>query len=92
MNSTIIGKCKKKDREGQKELYELIAPEMFLLCLKLCRNHDDAENVLQQGFIKVFDNVESYSAEEDFLEWCRRNFINAFYHYYKIESNARQKH
>ena len=50
----LIQGCIKRDRNSQTRLYELLAPEMFGVCLRYSRNREEAEEILQEGFLKVF--------------------------------------
>jgi DNA-directed RNA polymerase specialized sigma24 family protein len=53
----LIKGCLKADRTAQGNLYALLAPEMFVVCQRYSLNREDAEDSLQEGFIKVFDYI-----------------------------------
>jgi RNA polymerase sigma-70 factor (ECF subfamily) len=54
----------------------MYAPKMFSVCLRYMQRQDLAEDVLQEGFIKVFMNLHTYNGSGDFEGWMRRIFVN----------------
>lgn len=73
---TIIQACQKGDRQAQKQLYELFAPRLFALCMRYSRNRMEAEDLLHEGFIKVFTKIEQYKKTGPFEAWIRRLMVN----------------
>jgi RNA polymerase sigma factor (sigma-70 family) len=74
--AALIKNCIAGDRRHQKALYELYSPKLFAVCLKYTKNQMDAEDVLQDGFVKVFKNLQQFSGEGCFEGWLRRIFVN----------------
>jgi RNA polymerase sigma factor (sigma-70 family) len=74
--ASLIANCLKGDRKYQKALYEMYAPRLFAICLRYTKNHMDAEDVLQDGFIKLFNNLHRFKGEGSFEGWIRRIFVN----------------
>lgn len=72
----LIRPCIKGDRRSQRELYDLLAPKMFVVCLRYSKNREDAEEVLQEGFINVFTHLKQYSSTGSFEGWVRRIMVN----------------
>ncbi len=72
----LIENCLKGDRKSQKALYELYAPKLFSICLRYTKNQMDAEDVLQDAFIKLFNNLHKFKGEGSFEGWIRRIFVN----------------
>jgi len=72
----LIENCLNGDRKSQKALYDLYAPKLFTICLRYTKNQMDAEDVLQEGFIKAFNNLHKFSGEGSFEGWLRRVFVN----------------
>ena len=72
----LITDCISGDRKSQKELYDLFAPKMFAICLRFTKNSEDAEDILQESFIKLFNNLHKYRGEGNFGGWVRRIFVN----------------
>ena len=61
----------------QEELYNRFAPKMYAVCLRYANNTDDAQDLLQEGFIKVYRNLHRFRAEGSFEGWIRRVFVNS---------------
>jgi len=74
----LFGKKKHLDTDAkaQKALFDSLAPKMFSLCLRYMGNREDAEDVLQDGFVTVFNKIDSYSGEGSFEGWARKIFVN----------------
>lgn len=60
----------------QQELYKRFAPKMYAVCMRYANNSEDAQDLLQEGFIKVYRNLEKFRAEGSFEGWIRRVFVN----------------
>jgi len=72
----IIKACIEGNRSGQGELYRLVAPKMYGVCLQYAGNEDDAKDIMQDGFIKVFNKIEQFSGKGSFEGWIRRIIVN----------------
>lgn len=72
----LIARCKDNDRGAQKEIFELFAAKMMAICMRYCSNREDAQDMLQEGFIKVFSKMESFKGESSLVTWMTRIFIN----------------
>jgi len=81
----ILG-CLERDPKAQEALYRRFAPTMYGVCLRYARNHMEAEDILQEGFIKIFTHLESYRFEGSFEGWIRKTFINTAINFYKRKS------
>ncbi|MFT5724594.1 MAG: RNA polymerase sigma factor (sigma-70 family) [Bacteroidia bacterium] len=68
----LIQKCLEKDRVAQAELYKKYHGKLLSLCLRYFQNRDDALDVLNHGFLKVFHNLSSYDKTYDFGGWIYR--------------------
>ncbi|MEM9887806.1 MAG: sigma-70 family RNA polymerase sigma factor [Bacteroidota bacterium] len=67
----------KRKSSAQRELYELHRTTMFMLCLRYMPTREDAEDVLQEGFIKVFRDLKQFDPKRGKLKtWMKRVFIN----------------
>jgi RNA polymerase sigma-70 factor (ECF subfamily) len=76
MDEQLIKGCIKNDIRAQKQLYEKYAPLMMSICLRYVRDRDIAQNLLQDGFIKLFDKIHTYSGAGSFVGWMRKIFVN----------------
>lgn len=72
----LIEGCLKDDRRMQEELYQRFSPRMYAVCLRYAGNAEEAQDVLQDGFIKVFKKMDSFRGEGSFEGWMRRVFVN----------------
>merc|ERR1711916_396180 len=73
----IIQRCAKQDRAAQKELFELLYGKMLGVCMRYTKDRDRAQEVVQEGFIKVFDKLGEFDFEGSFEGWVRRIMVNA---------------
>lgn len=72
----LIKGCKKRDAECQKQLFRAYYGRMLGVCLRYCNNKQDAQDVTQEGFIKLFEKIDLYDNTGSFDGWIRRIFIN----------------
>ena len=72
----LIRGCLQDDRRMQEELYRRFSPRMYAVCLRYAGNAEEAEDILQEGFIKIFKKLESFRSEGSFEGWIRRIFVN----------------
>jgi len=71
----------------QKLLYNHFSPTMFGICLRYANDYHQAEDILQEGFIKVFNNLHRFRKEGSFEGWMKRIFINTAIEYYRKSFN-----
>jgi RNA polymerase sigma-70 factor (ECF subfamily) len=74
--SDLIEGCIQGNRKMQYELYQRFSPKMYGVCLRYAANAEEAEDILQEGFIKVFKKMGSYRGDGSFEGWIRRIFVN----------------
>ncbi|MFM1999890.1 MAG: hypothetical protein RL204_1837 [Bacteroidota bacterium] len=72
----LIKGCLEGDRKAQQAVYKLLYGKMKVVCMRYTRDTDQALDVLQEGFIKVFQNMERYSGAGSFEGWVRRIMVN----------------
>lgn len=72
----LIQKCVKQDREGQRELYMLLSPVLYGICLKYMKSKTEADDVFQDAFIILFQKIGQYKYKGSFEGWAKRIFIN----------------
>ncbi len=85
-DSDLIAGCVNGDRKMQYELYQRYAPKMFGVCLRYAGNTEEAEDVLQEGFIKIFKKIGSFRGEGSFEGWIRRIFVNTAIEHFRRKS------
>jgi RNA polymerase sigma-70 factor (ECF subfamily) len=72
----IIEGCKKDDRRSQEELYRAFASAMLGVCMRYAKDQAEAEDILQEGFLKVFQNIKKYNGEGAFANWVKTIMVN----------------
>ena len=76
------------ERRSQQRVYELFYGKMMAVCLRYTKNHDQAKDILQDGFIKVFRSMEKFNREGSFEGWIRRIMVNTAIDYFRRAKNA----
>jgi RNA polymerase sigma-70 factor (ECF subfamily) len=82
----LIQHCIKGDRQSQGKLYAQLAPKMFVTCLRYCRSREEAEETLQEGFMKVFENLQQFKFAGSFEGWVRKIMVNCALQKYRGKS------
>jgi RNA polymerase sigma-70 factor (ECF subfamily) len=72
----IIERCKSSDRRAQELLFRHLYGKMLAVCMRYISDKDSAQEVVQEGFIKVFENVKGYNSQGSFEGWVRRIMAN----------------
>jgi RNA polymerase sigma factor (sigma-70 family) len=90
MNSEkhLIEGCSRNDRKAQKLLYERYSPMLLGICCRYTRNLAEAEDVMQEGFVKIFSHIYQYSGIGSFEGWLKRIMVNTAITHYR----SNQKH
>lgn len=78
------------NRRMQELLYQTYSAKMYGVCLRYAGNPDDAQDILQDGFVKVFRHLERFRAEGSFEGWMRRIFVNTAIEHYRKKVNLQQ--
>jgi len=73
---SLIENCINGNRKSQKELYDMFSAKMYAICLRYAKNQMDAEDILQDAFVKLFNNLHKFRGEGSFEGWVRRIFVN----------------
>ncbi len=72
----ILQGCIKNMPSAQQQLYDMYSPKMLAVCYRYARNRDDAEDMLQEAFIKVFTQIKQYRGEGALEGWIRRIIVH----------------
>ena len=72
----IIKGCLAGDRRDQELLYRRYASKLYAVCLQYSGNDEEARDILQEGFIKIFEHLDRYKYEGSFEGWMRRITVN----------------
>lgn len=74
--SELIKGCVEKKQDCQKQLFHLFAGKMMSVCLRYANDEQQAQDFLQDGFIKVFEHIQQFKFEGSFEGWLRRVFVS----------------
>lgn len=77
----LIAGCKSRNRLAQRELYEKYARKMLAVCLRYVNDKETARDLMQDGFVKVFTSIDTYSGIGAFEGWLRKIFMNCALEY-----------
>lgn len=79
----LVKNCLKGNARAQKDLYDHFAAFLFGICYRYTKSAADAEDVLQDGFVKIFHNLHRYRHEGELAAWMRRIMVNTALNYLK---------
>jgi RNA polymerase sigma factor (sigma-70 family) len=82
----LIQGCLQQHRASQKQLYSEFAEQMLGVCYRYTKSLTDAEDVMQEGFVKVFKNLQQYKGDGELGAWIRRIMVNTALNYLKRNS------
>ncbi len=82
----LIQNCIAGNRHAQNELYELFAPKMFAVCMRYSKRREEAEDILQDGFIQVFKSLETFKYAGSFEGWIRKIMVYAALAHFRNKS------
>ncbi len=72
----LIDKAIRGNKNAQRQLYDAYASNMLALCMRYLKNREDAYDVFQEGFIKVFKNLHQLKNRETLVWWMKKIFVN----------------
>ena len=81
--SKLIQDCIDGDRYSQSSLYEQFAPKMFGVCMRYAKNKEEAEEILQEGFVQVFKSLHSFKFAGSFDGWIRKIMVYCAIQHYR---------
>jgi len=90
----LIARCKENDRIAQEHLYTKNCSLFLKLCARYAKDMHDAEQLMQDGFLKIFNNIGSYQGNGSFEGWMRRIVVNTCLDYLKSKylKDSKQVH
>ncbi len=84
----VIKLCREGNSYAQEKLYKMFYGAMMNICLRYAKNSDDAVEILNTGFLKVFLNMDKYSGDGEFLSaWIRKIMVNTALDKIRFEKN-----
>ena len=82
-DATFIELLKAKDKKAQKAFYQQLAPKMYGVCLRYASDSDDADDIMQEGFIRIFNHIEDFRGDGSLEGWVRRTMVNTAINFYR---------
>jgi len=83
----VVNQCKANDRKAQMQLYKQYCDGMYCVAMRYVKNGDDAEDVVQESFIKAFQRLHQFKGEVTFGAWLKRIVINKSIDFLKTKKN-----
>ncbi|GAA0873831.1 RNA polymerase sigma factor [Wandonia haliotis] len=72
----LIEGCVSGNPRAQKQLYDMFSGRMMGVCLRYCKSEEEAQDALQEGFVKVFTKIKEFKMDGSFEGWIRRIMVN----------------
>lgn len=82
----LIHECSNNNTKAQEQVYRLLAPKLFAVCLKYSRNYEEAQDNLQESFLILFDKIKQYKSSGSFEGWAKRIVINYVLQQYRKQN------
>ena len=73
---SLVDECVRGNQRAQKTLFERFAPKMLAVCQRYAKDIDEAEDILQDGFVKVFLKLEAFKQQGSLEGWIRKIMVN----------------
>jgi len=80
----VVRACQDNDPGAQHELYNMFKSKMFGVCLRYSGNYEDAQDILQEGFLKVFEKISQFGFKGAFEGWIRKIMVNTALEKYRL--------
>lgn len=80
--------CLRNEPKYQERLYKLLAPKMMAVCMRYAKDRDEAQDIMQEGFIKIFRNLHSFRNEGSLEGWIRHIMVNTAINRYRKAKNT----
>jgi len=85
----LVKACKKNNRDAMEKIYNAFMPRMIAVSIRYCKNQSDAEDIVQEAFIKVFKNIKKYKHSGTLGSWIERIVVNcSIDHWHKMKKTV----
>ena len=81
----LIHECKKDNTKAQEQLFRLLSPKLFSVCIKYSKNYAEAQDNLQDGFLIIFNKLHQFNFKGSFEGWAKRIIINNILQKYRTQ-------
>jgi RNA polymerase sigma-70 factor (ECF subfamily) len=82
-DKSFIDKLRNNDEKAQQAFYQKLAPKMYGICLRFAADRAEADDILQEGFIRVFTHLKDFRGDGSLEGWVRRTIVNTAINFYK---------
>lgn len=82
----LIDGCKEGNTKSQEQIYRLLAPKLFAVCLKYSKSYEEAQDNLQDGFLLIFEKIGQFNYKGSFEGWAKRVIINYILQQYRKQN------
>jgi RNA polymerase sigma-70 factor (ECF subfamily) len=86
LEEIVVG-CSKGNRDAQQDLYKMMYGKMLAVCYRYSRRPEEAKDLLQDGFLKVFKKIHKFNNVGSLEGWIRRIMVNNAIDYYRLNKN-----
>lgn len=86
----IVAACQRGERRAQRTFFEWFKSKMFVVCLRYAGTREEAEDLLQEGFVKVFRDLPQFRKEGSLEGWVRRVIVNVALQHIRRQKNVFQ--
>jgi len=90
-NKFLIDKCSQGDAKAQMQLYDLYSKRIYICCYRVVGNAHEAEEAMQDSFLKIFTNINQYDREKNFEVWMHRIAVNTAIDYVRRQSQFEEE-
>jgi RNA polymerase sigma factor (sigma-70 family) len=90
MNQTLLEACAKGDSLAQQHLYETYKGKLFATCLRYARSREDAEDIFQEGFVRIFKDLHQFTGVGNLEGWLRKVMVNSALQHLRKQKNGLQ--
>lgn len=87
----IVAGCLRNDRASQRQLYDRYAADMFWVCRRYSDSVEEAEDILMEGFMKVFKRLDTFRGESSLKSWITKVMINAAISHFRNSARLRME-
>jgi RNA polymerase sigma factor (sigma-70 family) len=91
MNKSFLKECIAGHSKAQQELYDLYAPKMYAICYRYAVDSHMAEEMMQEGFIKIYQNLSKFEQKGSFDGWMHRIMVNTSLEFLRKEKKGHQQ-
>ena len=92
ISEEIVDQCRLNDRKAQRIVYEKLFPSSMRVCKRYCSSHEEAMEVLNSGFLKVFTQINQFGQKGSFEGWVHRIMVNSCLNYLRAEKKFHDHH